>query len=177
MGRRVTVGRVVRPHGLKGEVVVRRFGEGEEVLARGAELTCRRGDHEFTLTVSESRPHKRDWLVTFKDMGDRNEAEALTGAELFVDAEALPPLPEGMFYNYQLIGLKVVTARGENLGRVEDIVETGARDVIVVQGDRGEVLLPSIPQVIRLVDLEAGVVEVELLPGLLPEAEKDEESR
>ena len=106
-----------------------------------------------------------------------NEAEALAGAELFVDAEALCPLPEGVFYNYQLIGLKVVSARGETLGRVEDIVETGARDVIVVHGDRGEVLLPSIPQVIRRVDLEAGIIEVELLPGLLPETEENEETR
>ena len=177
MGNRVTVGRVIRPHGVKGEVMVRRYGEGEEVLARGAELTCRRGEHEFTLTVSESRPYKKGWLVSFKDMGDRNEAEALAGAELFVDAEALPPLPEGTFYNYQLIGLKVVSVRGETLGRVEDIVETGARDVIVVHGDRGEVLLPSIPEVIQRVDIEAGVIEVELLPGLLPEMEENEGTR
>jgi 16S rRNA processing protein RimM len=176
MGRRVTVGRVLRPHGLKGEVVVRRYGEAEEVLARGAELICRRGDLEFTLRVSDSRPYKKNWLVTFKDTGDRNEAEAMAGAELFVDAEALPPLPEGEFYNYQLIGLTVVNARGETLGRVEDIVETGARDVIVVHGDRGEVLLPSIPEVIRRVDVEAGIIEVELLPGLLPEAEVNEET-
>ena len=177
MGNRVTVGRVIRPHGVKGDVVVRRFGEGEEVLAQGAELTCRQGEREFTLTVSESRPYKKDWLVSFKNMGDRNEAEALTGTELFVDAKALPPLPEGTYYNYQLMGLKVVTVRGESLGRVEDILETGARDVIVVHGDRGEVLLPSIPQVIRRIDLEAGIIEVELLPGLLPEAGQSGESQ
>lgn len=177
MGRRVTVGRVIRPHGVKGDVVVRRYGEGEQVLAHGAELTCRQGEHEFTLTVSESRPYKKGWLVSFKGMGDRNEAEALAGAELFVDATALPPLPDGSFYNYQLIGLKVVTARGKSLGLVEDIVETGARDVIVVNGDRGEILLPSIPQVIRRIDLEAGTMEVELLPGLLPEAEQSGESK
>jgi 16S rRNA processing protein RimM len=56
-------------------------------------------------------------------------------------------------------------------------VETGARDVIVVHGDRGEILLPSIPQVIRQVDLKAGIIEVELLPGLLPETEENEETR
>jgi 16S rRNA processing protein RimM len=169
MGCPVSVGRVARAHGIRGEVVVQRFGEGEEVLAEGAKVQCRKGDHEFTLTVEASRPHKKHWIVSFDGMENRNEAETLSGTLLFVDSDTLPALPDRTYYNFQLLGLLVVTSGGEDLGRVEDILETGTHDVIVVQGPEGEALLPSIPQVVRDVDLEAGEMHVHLLPGLIPE--------
>jgi 16S rRNA processing protein RimM len=109
-------------------------------------------------------------------MADRNEAQALAGSTLYVDSETLPPLEEGVYYGFQLIGLRVATVGGEELGRIEDILETGAHDVIVVRGPRGEVLLPSVEQVVREVDLEQGRVIVDPPPGLLPE-EGDEKGR
>jgi 16S rRNA processing protein RimM len=169
MGVSVSVGRVARAHGIRGEVVVQRFGEAKEVLARGAEVECKKGNHEFTLTVAEARPHKKNWIVSFEGMASRTEAETLAGALLFVDSGALPALPEGTYYNYQLLGLKVVDAEGEVLGRVEGILDTAGHDIYVVTGERGEVLLPAIPQVIREVDLDDGEIRVDLIPGLIPE--------
>lgn len=157
-------------------MVVHRFGEAEEILAVGARVHGRRAGREFDLTVEAARRHRKQWIVSFEGMRSRNEAEALAGTELLVDPEALPALPEGTYYNYQLLGLEVRTAAGGVLGRVEDIVETGARDVLVVWGNRGEVLLPSIPEVIKSVDLERGSIEVELMAGLVPEGD-DEKSR
>lgn len=151
--------------------MVQRFGETKEVLARGAAVECKKGKREFTLKVVDARPHKKNWIVSFEGLASRTEAETLAGALLFVDSGALPALPEGTYYNYQLLGLRVVTADGETLGRVEEILDTAGRDVYVVTGERGEVLLPAIPQVIREVDLEAGEIRVDLIPGLVPERE------
>ena len=151
--------------------MVQRFGEAKEVLGRGAEVACKKGNHEFTLKVAEARPHKKHWIVWFEGMGSRTEAEALAGTLLFVDSGALPALPEGTYYNYQILGLKVVVVGGEVLGRVEDILDTAGHDIYVVTGERGEVLLPAIPQVIREVDLDDGEIRVELIPGLIPENE------
>jgi 16S rRNA processing protein RimM len=121
------------------------------------------------LTVLESRPHGRNWWVRFKGMTDREEAQILAGTLLSVEASRLPALPEGTYYSYQLMGLRVVDGSGDELGSLEEILETGARDVYVVRGKRGEILLPSIPEVIREVDLESGTMTVELIPGLVPE--------
>lgn len=168
MGRPVSVGRVTRAHGIRGEVVVHRFGEGDGVLEAGSELTGRKGRLEFTLTVESSRPYKQDWIVTFRDVATRNDAEGLAGTSLFLDESELPPLPEGAYYSFQLVGLRVLTEAGDELGRLDEILETAANDVYVVRGGAEEILLPSIPQVVQGVDLEAGVMRVRLLPGLVP---------
>jgi 16S rRNA processing protein RimM len=169
MGRPVTVGHVVRAHGVRGDVVIHRYGETAGVLARGAEVELKKGGLQLVLTIHEARPYQQDWLVSFEGMTDRNEAQALAGGTLYVDSEILPPLEEGIYYDFQLVGLQVVTVDGEGLGRVEDILETGAHDVIVVRGPRGEVLLPSVEQVVREVDLEEGRMFVDPPPGLIPE--------
>lgn len=172
VSREVTVGRLVRAHGIRGEVVVKRYGEAEEVLAAGASLRGKKGNHALALVVSASRPHKREWIVKFKGIDTRTEAEALAGVELFLDAEELPPLEEGTYYEFQLMGLHVVTDTGEALGTLEEVIATGARDIYVVRGPRGEVLLPAIPQVIHRVDVPGGTMVVTPLPGLLPETEE-----
>lgn len=164
----MTVGHVVRAHGIRGDVIIRRYGDTTEVLSRGAEVELRKGGLTLRLTVHAARPHRQDWLVSFEGMADRNEAEALAGGTLYVDSETLPPLEEGVYYDYQLIGLRVETVDGGGLGQVEDILDTGAHDVIVVRGPRGEVLLPSTGEVVREVDLENGRMVVDPPPGLIP---------
>lgn len=162
------VARVIRAHGVRGELVLRRFGEAEEILRPGTMLCLRKGDG-LELEVEQARAHKSGWIVSFAGLRDRAQAEQLIGVEVTVDESMLPPLEEGTFYAYQLEGLRVVTGEGEELGHLDSILETGARDVYVVQGPRGEILLPAIPDVIDRVDLEAGEVVVTPMPGMLPE--------
>jgi 16S rRNA processing protein RimM len=85
---------------------------------------------------------------------------------MYVDSDHLPVLEAGTYYQFQLIGMTVRTEEGTELGRIANILETGARDVYVVSGRRGEILLPAIEEVVREVDLAAGVMTVRLLPGL-----------
>lgn len=169
MTQKVSVGRVVSSHGLRGDVLVRRFGEAQEVLSAGSVLSGCRGLTEFELKVSRAKPHPPGWLVRFEGAEDCEAAEALVGTVLQVDASRLPPLEDGVYYHFELEGAEVVTDSGEVLGRVESVLETGANDVLTVVGPRGEILLPMIDQVIREFDRAERRLVVSPLPGLLPE--------
>ena len=171
MGREVSVGRVMRPHGIHGEVVVSRFGEAPGVLKKGAVLTGRRGEAELTLTIAAVRPFKQNWIVAFEGFRDRSEAEALMGTVFYSDVDALPPLEEGTYYRFDLIGLEAVTVDGETIGKVEEVWETGANDLLVVRGPRGEILIPAVEPFVAEVDLAKRQVTVKPVPGMIPEEE------
>jgi 16S rRNA processing protein RimM len=169
MNRWIAVGRVLRAHGLEGEVVIRRFGETEGVLAPGASLRFGEGTEAIRRTVLSSKPHGRDWIVTLEGLHDRDLADAIRGELLFVEEESLPDLPKGTYYRFQLVGLRVRTQAGEDLGRIEEVLETGANDVFVVRGEKGEILIPAVDSVLAEVDLGRGEMVIIPIPGLVPE--------
>ena len=164
--RFVAIGRILRPHGVRGEVVVEiitdfpeRF-ESLEVAYLGDAWQAE--PHR----VTGSRWGNERVLMSFEGYLDRTSVEALRGVFVQIPAEAARPLPEGEYYPHQLMSLDVVTTDGEDLGRISNVLFTGANDVYVVTGARGEILLPAISQVIKQVDLAGGRVVVELMPGL-----------
>jgi 16S rRNA processing protein RimM len=109
---------------------------------------------------------------------DRAQAEAYRGDEVQVRLGDAPPLPEGRYYHWQILGLRVVSEQGETVGRIRQILETGANDVYVVDLDGGdEILLPAITSVVHSVDLEQGVMNVRLLPGLVETTRRKGSSR
>jgi 16S rRNA processing protein RimM len=88
--------------------------------------------------------------------------------EIRLPFEQVEPLPEGQFYYWQILGLKVTTSDGQHLGEVVQILETGANDVYIVRDQEGQdQLIPAINQVIKRIDLDNGNLEVQLIPGLL----------
>jgi len=176
MSRWIAVGRVIRAHGIQGEVIVHRFGDADEMLAPGTELRFGEKDDAVSRAVVGAQPHGREWRVRFEGVGDRNAAEALRGAWFYVSRDVLPELPEGSYYRFQLMGLRVRTEEGKELGRVEEILEAGAHDVCVVRGADGEVLIPAVDALVR-VDLERGEMVVTSLPGLVPGTEVNETDR
>ncbi len=161
----MAVGRVARPFGLEGELLVDPLAE-PEVLAPGRYvfLEGRR------LRVLSCRWQRGRAVLRLEGIEDRTAAEAYRFRYLEVPQEELGPLGEGEYYYFQLVGLQAVTSSGERLGTVRQVMETGGgNQVLVVHGPRGEVLLPAVEDFVR-VDLEAGLVVVEDVPGLLPEA-------
>lgn len=90
----------------------------------------------------------------------------LVGQQLTVPETAVPDLPEGEYFHYQIVGLQVLTEEGEDLGKVSEILETGSNDVYVTMGDAGELLIPALADVIREVRLSDGVMVVNLPDGL-----------
>ncbi|MGC8879812.1 MAG: ribosome maturation factor RimM [Anaerolineae bacterium] len=166
--RFIVIGRILRPHGVRGEVlveVITDFPERFDVL----EVAYLGYDnwHATPYRVRTRRWHRAWALLSFEGYPDRTSVEALRDMFVQIPIEEAQPLPEGTYYAHELMGLDVFTTEGEEIGRISDVLFTAANDVYVVQGARGEILLPAISQVVKQIDLAAGRVIVELLPGLL----------
>ena len=148
-------------------MVVESFSDDPERFAAKSELlaTLPSGERR-TLKVVKSKPFQARLIVHFEGVGDRTAAEALHGADLTVPRSAVKPLSDGRHYRFELMGLSARTPRGEDVGRVKDVFATGSNDVYVLEGPRGEILLPALPEVIVSVDIEGGVLVVEPPKGL-----------
>jgi 16S rRNA processing protein RimM len=157
------VGRVLRAWGIRGDVKIAPFTDRPEDLKQYRSVLV--GPQRKPYAVKSFRPYQGNWLLHLNGVESRNEAEALHGQEILIEA-AQRPRQEGEFFAREVIGLKVRTIAGEELGEVVEILVTGANDVYVVKGQRGEILLPARVEVIKEIDVEAGVMTVELLPGL-----------
>ncbi len=161
----MAVGRIVGAHGIRGEIKVKQLTDFPERFAPGSRLYV--GEEAFQREVIASRPHRGMLLVKLSGLSDRNAVEHLRGKYLFIDREEAMELEEDAYYEDELVGLTVETMEGELLGELMEIMWTGANEVYIVQGPRGETLIPAIAQVVQEVDLEAGVMRVKLLPGLV----------
>ncbi|MDR7418002.1 MAG: ribosome maturation factor RimM [Armatimonadota bacterium] len=162
----VTIGRIVAPHGLRGEVRVqldtdfpRRF-EG----LRDAYLV--RGGRAEAVRVTGHRPHRGGVLLTLDGVDDLATAEALRGAAVAVARDAAVALGKDQFYVFEIIGLTVRTVEGRTLGTVTEVMRTPANDVYVARGEAGEWLIPAVRDVVRRIDVAAGEMIVALPDGL-----------
>jgi len=164
----ILVGRIVRPHGNRGHVVVAPETDfGAERFVSGAVLQGIRGDERTDLTVVASRPYDARWVVGFDGVTSIDEAEALRGTELHIPASALRQLPDGRYYLHDLVGCRVQTPEGRLLGEVRR-VDTGAGPaVLVVETAAGECLIPFAEAICRRVDVEARLIVVAPPDGLL----------
>jgi 16S rRNA processing protein RimM len=166
------VGRVIRPHGIRGEAAVEvRTDAPEERFAVGRALETE-PPGAGPLTVASWRWHTGRLLVRFAEVGDRTQAEALRGVLLTVDAaEIAMPEDRDEFHDHQLIGLAVETVAGEPVGTVADVLHHG-QDLLVVEPvagreSRAEVLVPFVAAIAVEVDLSAGRLVIDPPPGLL----------
>jgi 16S rRNA processing protein RimM len=157
---------VLAPHGIRGELKCRvitdfpkqRFRRGNTVLIKGEPHV-----------IQSARIQPTTVLLMLEDITDRDAADALRNADVEVPTHAAVALPRGQFYWHQVIGLRVEdVTTGEPLGEVSDILETGANDVYVVKGARGEILVPAIKDVVKQIDPTAGRMLIQPLPGMLP---------
>jgi 16S rRNA processing protein RimM len=158
------VGRVLRAWGIRGDVKIAPFTDRPEDFKQYRSILV--GPQRKSYAVKSFRPYQGNWLLHLVGVESRNDAETLRGQEILIEA-AQRPRQEGEFYAREVIGLKVRTIAGEELGEVAEILVTGANDVYVVNGPRGEILLPARVEVIKGIDVAAGTMTVELLPGLL----------
>ena len=163
----VLVGRVVRPQGNRGEVIVAPETDfGSTRFAIGARLTTRIDDRLQTLEVVSSREHQKRWVIGFSGVSSIDEAEALRDAELRIASEALTPLPDGSFYVHELVGCRVETSAGELVGRVARVDMAGT-PLLVVGDEPDEVLIPLAETICRRVDVQAGLIVIDPPDGLI----------
>lgn len=162
----MAVGRITRPHGVRGEVRVELMTDTPE-----------RFDWLDAVYVGEANPrlvavdsvrfHQGIVLLRLVGYPTRTEAEQLRGELLQIPEAEAVPLEEGEYYLFQLEGLEVLTVGGTLIGRLTEVMETGANNVFVVEGPSGQHLLPDIPDVIKEIDIEGGRIVIQPLPGLI----------
>lgn len=154
------MGRIAAPFGVKGWVKVQPETEGPGSLLAYKTWWLRRDGDWHEAAVAEAKVQGAMLAARLEGYVDRDAAAALRGASVAVPRSQLPKAGSGEYYWADLLGLRVVNAESQELGRIEQILQTGANDVLVVRGDR-ERLVPFIADVIREVDTPAGVVRVE----------------
>jgi 16S rRNA processing protein RimM len=165
----VQVGFLHKAHGLKGEMIMSILTDFPDRIQVGTEVFLREGEYQ-PHKITGIRQHNRGKLVSFEGFTEREQLDFLRNAAVFIHKDNIPALEEGEFYLHQFIGLNVITDEGKELGKIGDIIETGANNVFVVWDQEGkEVLLPDIDEVIQNVDIEAQIVTVHILNGLIPE--------
>lgn len=169
-GRKILIGKVLKPKGVRGSVKVLSYAESPETFERVRVLFVRSEGAWQPLTterVEKGPPGRRETVVlAFRGRQRIEEIQDLLGADLYVDKADLPPPEEGEYYWHDLIGMRVRTERGEDLGRIRGIFNTGANDVYVVRKGGLEILLPALRDVIREVDLLGRRMTVRLLEEL-----------
>ncbi|MCL1922819.1 MAG: ribosome maturation factor RimM [Propionibacteriaceae bacterium] len=161
----VIVGTVGRAHGLHGEMYVNLRTDSPELrFTRGAVLTCQ----DQVLTVASFRTHDHRGVVSFDEVGDRTAAEVLVGSELVARVEtSQTPIEDNEFFDYQLIGLEVVSETGEAVGSITRVDHLGFQDNLVVETAHGERLIPFVADFVPEVNPTQGHVIVTPIPGLL----------
>jgi 16S rRNA processing protein RimM len=156
---RVLIGRILKAHGIQGEVTFLATGDDPGSLRPGlVAYLSERGDE--SLTVRAARAGYRSWLLSFEEVTDRDAAELLAGRALFVEEESLPRLPEGEYYQFQLVEQVVTRSDGRELGRVSRVIDMPGHDLLEVQGALGEFLVPMRREFVEWIDLERGEIRL-----------------
>jgi 16S rRNA processing protein RimM len=168
--KRVMVGEIGRPHGVRGLVRLRAFTEDPAAIAAYSPLTDETGARRFAITL------KGGDIAAIEGVADRDAAQRLTGTKLYVDRDRLPPPDDEEFYLVDLVGLSAVTEGGETLGRIRAVEDHGAGAFLIVDAPQREHLLPFTRAVVPVVDIAGGRVVV-VPPGEIlappPRGEED----
>lgn len=158
----VVMGRVMAPWGVKGALKVQPFGAGSGNLGKFSSWWVGKPGEHSKIVVVECREHGGAYLVArFEGCENPEQAGAYRGFEVALRREDLPKPGEHEFYQADLVGLEVVNGQGKRIGRVTGFFDNGAHEVMCVDHDGAERLVPVAADVIRRVDLDAGTVEVE----------------
>jgi 16S rRNA processing protein RimM len=165
--RYISIGKISGPHGFKGTLKMFPFSESTDFFEPDKKICVRYADGRFSeFTVGWIKPHKKGFLLFFKETVSAEMAVELTNAELLVERKDFPETESDVYYWVDLIGLSVFTTDGEYLGKLESIFPTGSNDVFVVKRENTETLIPALESVVEKVDLEEKIMRVRLPEGL-----------
>jgi len=162
------IGKLRKPHGIRGELTMEILTDFPERIKTGSEVFM--GNNHKLLHIRNIRQHNQLLIIAFEEYHNPEEASECRNQFISILSTESPVLPSGEYYHHQLIGLKVYDEGGALLGEIEKILETGANDVFLIRLIKGdEILLPAIDSTIKKVDLEKDEIYVNILPGILPE--------
>lgn len=168
MTKYLEIGQIVNTFGIKGMVKVKPFTDNIERFNNLEKIYIKNKSGQTEYKIQEVKYHKNMVLIKFEGIENPEQADLLRNSYLIVDRETEEPLEPGRYYIVDMIGLDVFTDDNENLGKLEDIYNTGSNDIYVVKNELGkQVLLPAIEDVIKNIDMDNKKVIVHLIPGLV----------
>ena len=166
------IGRVVRAHGVRGKIKVEYFG-GKSRLFPYRKIFIRGSTGETATYEVLDGVSQPPWMIlNLRGVEKAEDAQSLAGKEVLIGKEALPDLDEGEYYWAEILGMTIETEEGKRIGTMKEILETGANDVWVIEGKRGEILIPATEEVVKSVDVKRRVIRVCRMEGLWEEADE-----
>ncbi len=160
----ITVGRIVKAHGIAGEVAV--VPETDFIAERFAPGSVFNSSPREKLTVQSVRPQNDRLLISFEEVDDRTRAESLAGQELLVSETEAFELPVGDYYGFQIIGLTAFNREGQQLGKIVGIEDAAGRSILEIENNDGRIIdFPAAFDLIDQVDIEAGEIILKLPSG------------
>jgi 16S rRNA processing protein RimM len=160
----ISVGKISGVFGIKGWVKVFSFTDPRENILTYSPWLLKKNDETKTVTIVDGQQQGKTIVAQLASIDDRNQAESLMGWDIFISPEQLPKTAKDEYYWSDLIGLAVETIDGVQFGVVDSLLETGANDVLIVQGERERVIPFLQGQTIISVDLDAGKIIVDWDP-------------
>ena len=166
--RLIPLGRVVNTHGVRGEIRLLPYAFPCQTLAKGLTVFLLEKDDEVRpYTIVGIRLHRPFVLLKLETIDSLERAETLREKTLAVEESVLPPVQDGEYYYYQVIGLSVRTTAGREIGVISQVFFSGGHDIWVVQEGKKEYLIPVTEEIVRVIDIPGGHVVIEPLEGLL----------
>ncbi len=161
----LSVGYLRRAHGVRGEMVMEVITDFPERLKARTKVFV--GEDFQPMKIASVRHHHEGLLIKFEGLDRPEDTARFRNQVVYVSVKDRPPLPEGQFYIHELIGFDVMDDEGRLVGKLNDIIQTGANDVyVVVTPEEKEILLPVIPSVVLELDADRRLIRVHLMDGL-----------
>lgn len=162
----VVIGKFRKPHGIRGEVRMTVLTDFPDLIKKGRTVYV--GEKYQAYKIRHIRWHGDDLLVSLEELPDRTAVEIFRNITVYMKSQDIPAPAEGEFYLHQLIGIDIVTDQDIHLGKLKEVMLTGANDVYLVDSPEGkEILLPATEEVVLNIDLEKRIMLVHIIPGLL----------
>jgi 16S rRNA processing protein RimM len=162
------MGKVLRPHGLKGHFRVQSYATSEETFRNAGAVYLKSSSGEnLEYVITSVKYHKNILLMKLKGLDSVEQAETLRGEDIYINKKSLSPKEENEYFWYEISGLDVFLKSGEYLGKIGQIIPTGGNDIYVIKKGNKEMLVPAIYDVIQEIDLENGKMIISAMEGLL----------
>lgn len=159
----IEIGKIVNTHGLRGDLKVEPWCDGIETFEFLNTVFVGGSKYE----ISSVKPHKNVFLLKLKDIDTIESAETLKGKVITADEKDMPPLPDGVFYIRDIMGMEVYDGE-KHIGQIYDWIETGTNNVYVIKRPSGkDVLIPAVDEVVKEIDVEKKIMSVKMLKGLM----------
>ena len=159
----IIIGRILSPWGNEGKLKVAVETDFPQRFTSSSKVYI----NQQLATIDSVRWHKGNAIIKLSSIDSVEEAKKLQGQSVEIHHSQLQPLTEGQYYHFQLIGLEVWTTQGELIGKITEILSKTSNDIYIINGARGEILVPAIEDVVKLIDTDKGYLIIEAIKGLL----------